>query len=296
MDDFAEDRLPRSQPPIITSNVRELLGFVELVRDPARTYPAIGTVTGDSGAGKTIAVQYYFSKLQLRPNTRLPAVVKVKVKPRSTPKAFSVDLTLAVHDRPKGQNVYQVADEAAAAIIRNDVELIIVDEADRLTAESFDILRHIHDKTGCPVVVVGLPELLTVIDSQEKFASRVALRMQFQHLELAEILDVVLPQMVFPHWKYSAESENDRRLGERIWRIVNHSFRNLRNLLQAADQDARFHGEDMITRETIDSVLKKTASDADIKRLKSPDAPTDPTSYEGESERRQYAKGKTTRL
>ena len=72
--------------------------------------------------------------------------------------AFAVDLILALNDRAKGQNVYQTADEAVAAIIRNSVELIIVDEADRLTVESFDILRHIHDKSGCRIVVVGLPE------------------------------------------------------------------------------------------------------------------------------------------
>ena len=169
---FAEDYLPSGQPPIETSNVRHVLTFVHLIRDPDRSYTAIGTVTGPPGVGKTIAFQYYIDTQAPRPDTWLPAVVKVKVKPRTTPKAFAVDLILALHDRVKGRNVYEIADEAVAAIVRNNVELIVVDEADRLTAESFDILRHIQDKSGCRIVVVGLPELLSVIDSQEKFAEQ----------------------------------------------------------------------------------------------------------------------------
>lgn len=190
--------------------------------------------------------------------------------------------------------MYQIADEAAAAIVRNNVELIIVDEADRLTAETFDILRHIHDKTGCRIVVVGLPELLSVIDSQEKFASRVALRMKFAPLPIDEILEVVLPQMVFRHWEYSAKVESDRALGERMWTIVRPSLRKLRNLLQLADQVAAFRGQDAITRASIDEAFTWSASAADAARLKELDKRSESTSYEAESERRQAAKGKGT--
>lgn len=292
MDAFAEDILPGEQPAIETSNVNRLIGFTNLIRDPNRRYPAIGTVTGAAGTGKTVAVHYYVSQERPRPSTWLPAVVKVKVKPRSTPKAFAVDLLQSMQEEPKGQNVYQVADEATAAITRNVVELIIVDEADRLTEESFDILRHIHDKSGCRIVVVGLPELLSVIDSQEKFASRVALRMQFEPLPIDEIHEVVLPQMVFRHWRYSPDSAADRELGERIWTIVRPSLRKLRNLLQAADQVAAFREETSITRKTIDEALKWTASGAEVARLNELDKrkKNANSTHEQESERRQEAK------
>ncbi len=53
-----------------------------------------------------------------------------------------------------------IAAEAAAAIERNDLKLIIVDEADRLNEGSFEVLRHLFDKTGCPILLVDLPSIL----------------------------------------------------------------------------------------------------------------------------------------
>ena len=50
--------------------------------------------------------------------------------------------------------------EAAAAIERNDLKLIIVDEADRLNEDGFEVLRHLFDKTGCPILLVDLPSIL----------------------------------------------------------------------------------------------------------------------------------------
>jgi DNA transposition AAA+ family ATPase len=53
-----------------------------------------------------------------------------------------------------------IAAEAAAAIEHNDLKLIIVDEADRLNEDSFEMLRHLFDKTGCPILLVDLPSIL----------------------------------------------------------------------------------------------------------------------------------------
>lgn len=50
--------------------------------------------------------------------------------------------------------------EAAAAIERNDLKLIIVDEANRLNETGFEVLRHLFDKTGCPILLVDLPSIL----------------------------------------------------------------------------------------------------------------------------------------
>ena len=53
-----------------------------------------------------------------------------------------------------------IAASVAATIERNDLKLIIVDEADRLNEDSFEVLRHLHDKTGCPILLVDLPSIL----------------------------------------------------------------------------------------------------------------------------------------
>ena len=117
--------------------------------------------------------------------------------------------------------------------------------------------------------------------------------MKFEPLPLEEIHEVVLPQMVFPHWQYSAASRTDRELGKYIWSIVNPSLRNLRNLLQAADLLAAYHHDAIITRETIDEALGWTANTVENARIN--EKVRNPTStHEGDSERRQAAKEGTS--
>ena len=148
-----------------------------------------------------------------------------------------------------------IAAEAAAAIEHNDLKLLIVDEADRLNEDSFDVLRHIFDKTGCPIVLVGLPSILRVVDRHEKFSSRVGLRMQFKPLELEEVLSVVLPELIYPCWVYEPKNAEDRLLGTNIWNRVNPSLRTLANLLDLASQTARAMESPTITQECIDEAF-----------------------------------------
>ncbi len=60
-----------------------------------------------------------------------------------------------------------IAAESAAAIERNDLKLLIVDEADRLNEDSFAMLRHLYDKTGCPILLVDLPSILERLAEQD---------------------------------------------------------------------------------------------------------------------------------
>jgi len=178
---YFEDHLPPGQDPIDTSSMttaRAFLGF--LMQSRARTgYSAMGVITGRSGIGKTIAVHTYLDKFLPRPHTGRPACTRVKVQHRSSALALARTLLGVLGDRPYGHNVYKVTDEAALAILRNDLELVVIDEADRLTADSFEVLRHIYDRTRCPIVLVGLPQILDVITRQEKFAGRVTMHLRF---------------------------------------------------------------------------------------------------------------------
>ena len=116
--------------------------------------------------------------------------------------------------------------------------------------------------------------------------------MRFEPLTIDEVLDVVLPEMRFRHWRYSAACDSDRALGKHIWTIVNPSLRKLRNLLQLADQIVSSDDRAAITREVIDEAFTWTASAADNAKLKELDRKREATSFEAESERRHEAKRK----
>jgi DNA transposition AAA+ family ATPase len=296
MESFGEN-LPPGQTPIQTSNLRRSMAFIELLTDPRRDYSVMGVVTGGAGMGKTIAMDYYLASQQPLPHTGLPGSIKVVVKPRSTPKALAFDILASLCEKPRGRNIYEAADEAAAAIIRNDVQLLLIDEGDRLNEDSFDLVRSLFDKAGRPIVIVGLPSILQVIDRHEKFASRVGLRMPFIPPDIEEVQTVILPNLVFPHWNFDPGDEADRLMGELIWKMVSPSLRKLRNLLQIASQAAHASGEDRITPHVIREAFRWSATAEDKRHMKNliemdgSNQSDDPVSqYEEISEQRNRAK------
>lgn len=293
---FNDEILPVGQPPIETSNLTRFRGFINLITDSNTRSPTMGAVTGFAGIGKTVAIQAYLQNLSPRSHTILPAAIKVTVKPNSTPKALAIDIVRALQDQPRGHTIFDVADEAAAAILRNDLKLLFIDEADRLKEGSFDVVRHLYDSTGCPIVVVGLPHILSVIDSQDKFASRVGIRMAFNPLNIEEVLGILMPQLVITGWKFDPDKDTDREMGKLIWDMVSPSLRKLRNLLERASTLTRAKGTEWITAETIANAFPWTATSFDKKRM---DGKSDMAtmgrgdiSMERDSELRQEAKSK----
>ncbi len=297
---LAEDCLPPGQAPIQTSNVHRFKAFVRLLTDPHKAYPTMGVVTGPAGIGKTVSIEDYLRGLEPRSHTGLPEAIQVTVKPRSTPRALGISIATSLGEKPRGSNIYEIADEAAEAILRNDTRLMFFDEADRLNEDSFDLTRHVFDTTGCPFVLVGLPRILSVLDRHEKFASRVGLRMSFVPLKQDEVLQVVLPGLVFPRWIFDPQDEADRAMGKHILKRVGSSLRKLRNLLQIASQIAIQDRAPRITLETIDEAFQWSATQEDKRRLNKQNEAdqvaqeNSPGSYERDSERRQERKRKST--
>ncbi|MEO6888354.1 MAG: hypothetical protein ABI456_04320, partial [Ktedonobacteraceae bacterium] len=177
---------------------------------------------------------------------------------------------------------------SAEAIRRNDLDLILVDEGDWLNVESFEFLRHVFDRTGCPIVVVGLPRIMRVINRHEKFVSRVGLHMEFLPLTQEEVVTTVLPALTLPLWDYHADSPADREMGAALWQRACPSFRKLRVVLQYASQIARARHVERITPEILTETLRLTLiPQMPLPRKMPPSAPEQPRgSYETTSEQK----------
>ncbi len=292
---YHEDQLPEGQKTIETSNVKHLLTFADLVIDPRRCYPTIGVVIAWAGEGKTIAVQHCQNVIQARFQGVLPVAVKVKVPPRSTARTVLLIILKALGERPKNRdNAALLAEEVAVAVRRYDLRLIILDEADRLNDESFEVVRDLRDRTGCPILLVGLPNLLQVIKRHEKFESRACLRMSFQPLPLQEVLDSVLPGLVYERWSFDANDPTDREMGEDIWRKVRSNFRKLSSLIDTANIVAIAQNQAKITLPLLQTVYTQFMASEDWSYAHpskpSPAADTPAGSHEELSQQRHQAK------
>jgi DNA transposition AAA+ family ATPase len=222
-------------------------------------YTMMGVVTGNAGVGKTIALQYYIETLTPREAIGLPACITIKVAPKATAKAVATQLLTALQGQHGRHNIYDLESSAVEAIRRHDLDLILVDEGDWLTVESFEMLRHLFDRSGCPIVVVGLPSIWQVITRHEKFTSRVGMHLDFLPLTQEELLATVLPQICLPCWMYDGQSDDDLELGLLLWQHIGSSFRKLRVILQCASQLAQTMGSERITAETLHTVFQLTA-------------------------------------
>ncbi len=288
-----EDSLPPDQPLIQTQGVRDCDAFFDLMIDPTRRYQTIGLIIGRAGIGKTIAISYKISKLQSNPQTGLPAILPIKITPGATPKSLVGDIFIVLQERPRNLTAHQLRRQVVRVLISNGIKLLVLDEANHLNDQTFDLLRSIFDSTGCNMVVVGLPKIEQTINRYETFSSRIGLRMQFPLLTESEILDIVLPGLVFPLWRYNPKDEEDRILGQLIYKRVGNSFRNLRNVLQTASQTAVAFSKLHIDQECILEALQWTRTSSQIRSEDQEDSP--PAENRGdlemESEERKNWKG-----
>ena len=114
-----------------------------------------------SGVGKTIALEAAIQQ-------DFPSAILVKVTPGcASPLNFSRELLKQIM-RPRGVpdaiRTQAGAFNQIVARLEGSQRLILIDEADGLHIETFNTVRHIHDATGCPIVLAGRPNLARKID------------------------------------------------------------------------------------------------------------------------------------
>lgn len=288
----AEDELPPGQAPIITSNIRRVLAFLQFVLTsrPVTGYGLMAIITADAGWGKTIAARVCADMLVAQAQQALPAALMVKVAHESSTIALGQEIAVQLGEKTRGRRGYEISDTVAKSLVANDLPLVLFDEADRLTRETYELLRHIFDLTWCPLVLVGLPEIWRIINSQAKFKRRTIIHMEFHPLSTKEIAEEYLPQVVMKHWAYDSKRDADRALGRRLWQNVGPSLGDLRGVLQVASMIAEQYGEEVISPKTIERALKYSTLGPAAKQLSlSPREPDPSRPYEEASEQRHAA-------
>lgn len=120
-------------------------------------------VHGPAGAGKTCGAAMYVAE-----NPRSVLVTAGERKKDGI--AIARELMHGVK-REKSSSFA----EAAEAAFKDSGRLIIVDNAQRLTRGALAYLFDFHDATGCPVALIGNPEVLDKIRGSDQFFSRVGL-------------------------------------------------------------------------------------------------------------------------
>ncbi|WP_448267976.1 TniB family NTP-binding protein [Nostoc sp. DSM 114159] len=142
-------------------------------------------VVGESRTGKTVACDAY--RLRHKPQQeagRPPIVPVVYIRPNQKcgPKDLFKKITEYLKYRVTKGTVSDFRDRAIEVLKGCGVEMLIIDEADRLKPETFADVRDIAEDLGIAVVLVGTDRLDAVIKRDEQVKERFMPHLRFGKL------------------------------------------------------------------------------------------------------------------
>ena len=152
-------------------------------------------IVGESRTGKTIACESYM--LRNKPQQtgkQTPVVPVVYLMPPSKcgSKDFFTSILEYLKYRAVKGTVSDFRSRAMDVLKACEVEMLIVDEADRLQPDTFPEVRDISDKLGIAVVLVGTDRLDAVIKRDEQVHNRFRAQRRFGKLLGQEFKDTVV--------------------------------------------------------------------------------------------------------
>lgn len=126
----------------------------------------IGLITGPAGIGKTVASRMYLAS---RPTTLAICVPRWQRTDAGVASLLFAAIDARDWDGQTARSAY------LSNRLRNSNRLVIVDNAQRMTVSAREWLFDLHDDTGCPIAMIGNPEVLQSIRRCDQHFSRIGI-------------------------------------------------------------------------------------------------------------------------
>lgn len=133
----------------------------------------VGLITGPAGIGKTVASRMYLAS---RPTTLAISVPRWQRTDAGIAALLFAAIDARDWDGQTARSAYMTER------LRNSNRLVIVDNAQRMTLSAREWLFDLHDETGCPIAMIGNPEVLQSIRRCDQHFSRIGI---YQEVALA---------------------------------------------------------------------------------------------------------------
>lgn len=256
---------------IVTTAYRHFAEFC----DSCRTDQDIGICYGRAGIGKTWAGLYYSKWLYLEDASQYN-VSSPKLSPDIatcrtifyTPKVVnspqSVEKDIALLRRRLNSLVREAAvtadrfDYSSSWIATDYLELLIVDEANRLKQYSLEQLRDMYDRDlhGFGLVLMGMPGLEHLAKRYPQLYSRVGFQYPFEEMSLEEARHIIQAKWSLLRNQADLEEITDEEAIAAIIRFTRKDFREITKLLKQARRILENSGLKQVTKEVIDLAAK----------------------------------------
>ncbi len=259
-----------NQAFIVTKEHRRFTEFANAVRKEK----TIGICHGDAGVGKTNSARRYANWDALEPyiNTWGPrgdhdakyyALANRARTVFYTPEVLCRPKDL-IHDIERWQAKIEIcADEhlrsreteptTTAIGMSHLVELLIIDEAERLTPTALEMLRDRHDREHLSMILIGMPGIDQRFRHYPQLYSRLGFSYHYRALGREELLFVL-----DRHWKrlgqqLDPEDFTDAQAIAAIERITRGNFRLLERLFPQIARVLKINGLETVTDDVIEA-------------------------------------------
>ena len=257
---------------IATKEHRRFAEFANAVRKQ-RT---IGICFGPAGVGKTLSARRYAHWDTIHPfiQTWGPRAETDAAIHTTTHRTRTVFYTPPVLVRPKqlreelDQDIdrtgicieshlvslgHSVPRTGRAAAWQRLVELLIIDEAERLNPTALEILRDRHDRTNTAMIFIGMPGLDKQFSRYPQLYSRLGFAHQYRPLSHDELLFVLHRQWARLGQRFDPEDFTDAQAAAAIERITRGNFRLLERLFPQIERILKINGLETITNDVVEA-------------------------------------------
>lgn len=254
---------------IVTKEHRRFVEFAQAVKKQ-RT---IGICVGPAGVGKTLSARRYARWDTLHPfirdwGPRSDSDAQVYALAARTRTAFYTPAVLASPKATQEELAHEVSrlgicisehlarDEAKTShsgTFADFVDMVIIDEAERLSAITLEVLRDQHDRTRRALILIGMPGLDKRFSRYPQLYSRLGFAHQYRALTNEELLFVLTR-----HWKrlgheLDLDDFTDAQAVAAAQRITRGNFRLLERLLPQIQRVLKINDLTTITNDVVEA-------------------------------------------
>lgn len=254
---------------------KESRRFVEFCEE-CRVSRYIGLCYGAAGVGKTESAWEYAQWDEIEPLLSWHGVVQPRLSPENPrPRVALYTPTATVTARQMEKDItllcwsLRIIGEASASVPEEvervegmvrpgQIDLLVVDEADRLKPQALEVLRDIYDRRPMGLVLVGMPGLEKRLARYPQLYSRVGFVHQYRTLDREEQQEIIEQQVR----SFGGVRGEDRTIKKeavaQIIRMTGGNFRQMERLLSQMKRILEINPEvEEVNKEVVDAAREQ---------------------------------------